>query len=134
MTDTVSHSVVVTAPTVIANDTFERTVTNGWGTADTGGNWTLQLATTQLQRDQRRRHHQDGGIVRVRRPISTGPPLGNVDMTSSFGYDKAGTGGGTYTSFVARRIGTSDYRVKVRVTATATTVTWSERSTAPRRS
>ncbi len=30
-------------------------------------------------------------------------------------YDKAATGGGFYTSLVARRVGTSDYRVKVRV-------------------
>ena len=41
---------------------------------------------------------------------------------TSFGYDKAGTGGGIYTSVVARRIGTSDYRAKVTVTATGTTL------------
>ncbi len=38
------------------------------------------------------------------------------------GYDKAGTGGGIYTSLLARRTGTSDYRVKVQATGTATTL------------
>jgi hypothetical protein len=46
----------------------------------------------------------------------------DVDVTSRFSYDKAGTGGGIYTSLIARRIGTSDYRVKVQATDKATTL------------
>ncbi|MGO4122736.1 PKD domain-containing protein, partial [Arthrobacter sp. YAF16] len=41
---TVSHSVSVAAPpagSVLAQDTFTRTVTGGLGTAETGGPWTL---------------------------------------------------------------------------------------------
>ena len=41
----------------------------------------------------------------------------NVDAVVDVSYDKAATGGGFYTSLVVRRIGTSDYRVKVRVDA-----------------
>ena len=44
----------------------------------------------------------------------------NVDLITTLGYDKAPTGGGTYTSAVVRRIGTSDYRAKVRATASGT--------------
>ena len=36
-TDTTTHDVTVTAPTVLAADAFDRTVANGWGSADTGG-------------------------------------------------------------------------------------------------
>ncbi len=39
----------------------------------------------------------------------------DVDATVDVGYDKVSTGGGFYTSLIVRRIGTSDYRVKVRV-------------------
>ncbi|HEX6246478.1 MAG TPA: PKD domain-containing protein [Nocardioidaceae bacterium] len=44
-TDSVTHPVTVTdpsgEPTAFAEDSFERTVTGGWGTADTGGPWSL---------------------------------------------------------------------------------------------
>ncbi len=46
----------------------------------------------------------------------------DVDLTTTVSLDKAATGGGIYTSAVVRRIGTSDYRAKVRVTPTATTI------------
>lgn len=39
-------------------------------------------------------------------------------MTIRFSYDKPGTGACEYGSLVARRMGNSDYRVKVRVTGT----------------
>ncbi len=120
-TDTETASVTVTAPTVIATDAFSRTVTNGWGTADTGGPWTISSTNTNFD--------VLNGVGTMRMAASSGPSAylngvsaGNVDLTSAFSYDKVGTGGGVYTSLVARRIGTSDYRVKVRVTATATTV------------
>ncbi len=47
-TDTVSHSVTVTAPAagVLASDTFSRTLASGWGSAETGGPWTLTGSAT----------------------------------------------------------------------------------------
>lgn len=41
---------------------------------------------------------------------------------TSFGYDKAATGGGIYTSAVLRRSSAGDYRAQLRVTTTATTL------------
>ena len=43
-TGTVSHDVTVTAPApdpTVGKDTFGRTVASGWGTADTGGAWSI---------------------------------------------------------------------------------------------
>ncbi|MGA7206286.1 MAG: PKD domain-containing protein, partial [Specibacter sp.] len=47
-TNTVTKTVVVTAAqaNVIASDQFARTVANGWGSADTGGPWTLDPGST----------------------------------------------------------------------------------------
>ena len=43
-TGTVTHSVTVTSPAqggVVAADAFGRSLATGWGSADTGGAWTL---------------------------------------------------------------------------------------------
>lgn len=120
-TDTVSQQVTVTSPSVLANDRFDRTVTNGWGSANTGGAWTTSSTSTNF--------NVLNGVGTMRMANGSGPSVylngvsaTNVDLTMKLGYDEPGTGGGMYTSLVARRIGTSDYRVKVRATATATTV------------
>jgi len=68
-----------------------------------------------------------GGVGTLQMAAGSGPSAYlqgvsalNVDLISTLGYDKAPTGGGTFTSAVVRRIGTSDYRVKVRATASGT--------------
>ena len=51
-TDTVrprSRSTVVSPPASLAADAFNRTVADGWGSADTGGAWTLTTAGQQLR-------------------------------------------------------------------------------------
>jgi PKD repeat protein len=120
-TDTATASVTVAAPAVVARDAFGRTVATGWGAADVGGSWTVIGATANLS--------VAGGVGRMRMSAGGGPGAylnevvaANVDARVAVGYDKPGSGGGIYTSLVVRRIGTSDYRVKVRITATAITV------------
>ena len=95
---------------------------NGWGSADTGGAWTLTTATTNFA--------VGGGAGTIRMAAGSGPSayLNSVsaldsETQASFSYDKPGSGGGAFTSFVARRTGTSDYRVKLQVTATSTSLT-----------
>lgn len=51
-----------------------------------------------------------------------GVNVGDSEVAATFGYDKPGTGGGTYNAFLTRRSGSSDYRVKIRVTASDTTL------------
>ena len=115
----VSHDVAVTAPAgpvVIAADTFARTTTNGWGTAETGGSWTPapsgNLSTA-------------AGTGRLRiATAGTGPSANlagvsaaNVDGLLDFTADKVATGGGLYVNLAVRRIGTQEYRAKVRLVA-----------------
>ena len=122
LTGTTTRQVTVTAPVAgaIADDNFERTVTDGWGSAQTGGAWTLTTAATNFS--------VSGGVGRMQMVAGTGPSAYlsstsalNADLRTAFTYDKPGTGGGIYASLVGRRAGTSDYRVKVRATATDTT-------------
>ena len=122
-TKVVTDSVTVTAPTQIAFDNFDRTVDNGWGTAEVGGAWTTSSTASNFA--------VAGGDATIRMATGSGPAAylnsqavvkRDVELQSSVSYDKPGTGGGMYTSFIARRNGTTDYRTVVRVTATAVTV------------
>ncbi len=108
------------SPAVLALDTFTRNVTNGFGAANTGGNWT-PVSSTLL--------NVINGVGTMRVTTSQGPAAylntvsaRDVDATVKVAFDKPGTGGGTYSSVVVRRIGTSDYRLKVRIEANAVTL------------
>jgi PKD repeat protein len=120
LTGSTTRQVTVAAAGVIANDLFNRTVVDGWGQADTGGTWTLTTAASNFA--------VSGGVGTIRLATSSGPSAylastsaQGVDIRTTIGYDKPATGGGVYTSVVARRSGTSDYRLKVRVTGTDAT-------------
>lgn len=120
-TTVVTNPVTVTAPTQIAADDFNRTVNNAWGTADRGGAWTTSGTTSNFA--------VAGGSATINMATGSGPgsylnsvSARDVEVASNVSYSKAGTGGGMYTSFIARRNGTTDYRAVVRVTASAVTV------------
>jgi PKD repeat protein len=120
-TDSVTRQVTVTAPTVLASDSFNRTVTDGWGSANPGGAWTITGGAANFD--------VANGVGTISTNTGAGPAAylngvsaRDVDATTQFSYNKPGTGGGVYTSLVVRRIGTSDYRLKFRATGTATTV------------
>ena len=119
-TGTSTRQVVVADPAVIANDDFERTVTDGWGAAATGGTWSTTTAASNFA--------VTGGSGTMRLAAGSGPSAylsatsaTGTDIRTAMRFDKAPAGGGLFASLVARRAGTSDYRVKVRVTATDTT-------------
>ncbi|ROQ38588.1 beta-propeller uncharacterized protein DUF5122 [Frondihabitans sp. PhB188] len=122
-TGTTSKSIAVTAPTgggtqPIAQDTFARTLTAGWGTADVGGDWTRAGTNSNLS--------VGGGAGSI---LLTGPGqqmgvyLGsvaqtNVDLTTQFSLDKVATGGGTQVTLQGRRIDSStDYRATIALKA-----------------
>ncbi len=117
-TGSTNKQVTVTAvnQSQLALDTFTRTTTNGFGSADTGGAWTVTLPASLSV---------DGSVARVSLTPGNGPSAylntvsaADVDATVDITSDKVGTGGGIYQSLVVRRIGTSDYRLKLRITAT----------------
>jgi PKD repeat protein len=125
-TNTASQQVTVTAPPAggqtFAADSFSRTVSGGFGAADVGGSWTGSSGLSV-----------DAGVGRMAMlSAGTGPwaylgsvSAAGVDATGDLSLDKAATGGGYYGSLVARRIGTSDYRLTTRITATGVTASLS---------
>ncbi|BDZ49549.1 hypothetical protein GCM10025867_17900 [Frondihabitans sucicola] len=92
-----SHSVTVTAgtgtSTTIASDSFGRTTTSGWGTADVGGSWTSAGSSANLA--------VNGGAGRI---TLTGPTAQSgatlasvsqtgVDLSLTFALTQAASGG-----------------------------------------
>lgn len=106
---------VVASPgvTTFATDSFQRTVTNGLGTADAGGPWTVTGGAANFS--------VSGGTGNLR-AVSGGTSTGllnNVSSTSTevraqFALDKVATGTGTYVSVNARTVGTAVYGAKLR--------------------
>jgi PKD repeat protein len=115
-TGTVTHAVSVSAPSgsTVAADGFGRSVSAGWGTADVGGVWSRVGASSAFS------VASGAGLIRV--PTAGGGPtalLGSVsaadvDLLVDLSVDKVATGGGETVVLMARRSGSSDYRLKVR--------------------
>jgi PKD repeat protein len=118
--DAATHTVTTTAGTApFAQDTFNRTVSNGLGTADTGGPWSVTGSTSN--------YSVASGTARLR-IASAGSSnyayLGSVSSSATDVYfelatDKPASGSGLYFSVVGRRIaGSGEYRAKAYVTST----------------
>ena len=109
-TDDVTAQVTPTDPPpagVLAQDTFTRNVTNGWGSADVGGAWSL-FGNSGLF------NVIDGvGTIRMAsagagpRTALDGVSAVDTDATVKFGLDKIGNGGGTFISLGGRTDGTA---------------------------
>ena len=115
---------------ILAQDTFGRTVTGGWGTADTGGAWTLggQAARWSVSGEQGRvsLNAGDGYTAALSSVSSTDNEL-RVTVTT----DKVPTGGGQYISVIGRRVTTTaDYRAKIRFAAGGAVAVWLTRNEA----
>jgi PKD repeat protein len=120
-TATTTTDVTVLAPPVlevVASDTFNRTVTGGLGTADTGGDWTVVAGGT--------RQSVTPGVAELRLDAAgnnTGSYLSGVsrtdaDVRATFSLTEMPTGNGTYVYVTGRRVGTGqEYRARVRVQA-----------------
>jgi hypothetical protein len=104
---------VSATPPPFAADTFSRTVASGWGTAETGGAWTVgPVAQGSVA----------GGVGVLRMPAAGAGPgaylaaasSSNTDLTTTVSVDKAATGSGTYVWLRGRRVaGSGDYRTKL---------------------
>ena len=108
-TDTLTKTVLVGGPGVAADD-FQRTVTEGWGPADSGGNWTLSAAppfTVDGGRGQIRLDAPRAGATANLTSVTATSVNGVVDLS----VDKVGTGSGTYATFILRKSSTADYRI-----------------------
>lgn len=121
-TASTTTDVTVLAPPVVvqvvAADTFNRTVTGGLGTADTGGDWTVAAGAT--------RQSVTPGVAELRLDAAgnnTGSFLSGIsradaDVRTTFTLSQMPTGNGTYVYVSGRRVGTGlEYRARVRVLA-----------------
>nr|WP_325210306.1 LamG-like jellyroll fold domain-containing protein [Salinibacterium sp.] len=103
-------------PVGIAADSFTRTSSSGWGTADLGGDWSLVGAASRytVSGSAGLMTVAAGQTLRVSLPGATSD---DVDLRLRFSTDKALTGGGEYLSAIGRQVGSLDYRARVRLLA-----------------
>jgi len=119
-TGTVTNQVTVAqgAITPFATDSFGRTVTSGWGNADSGGAWTVTGGSSNFS--------VGGGVgsIKLAAGSSASAALASVSSNDTevrvgVALSVAQTGGGSYVSVVGRRISaTTDYRVKLKYAST----------------
>lgn len=113
-TGTVQHDVVVTDPPlhpVVAKDGFERTVASGWGTAETGGAWALQGASSSFAVSG------GAGVVNLVKGDTRAARLStvsaaNTESQATFAIDR--TGAGYYVGFIGRQVGSDTYSARIR--------------------
>ena len=118
---TLAKDVTVTAPPAnapFAVDTFNRTVANGWGSAETGGAWTVAGGATNFS------VAPNIGTMRVTGagfrlssflPVSTT----STDLTTQVSMNVMPTGSGTDLELVGRSVGTTDgYRLRLKMLST----------------
>ncbi|MHB1138737.1 MAG: PKD domain-containing protein [Microthrixaceae bacterium] len=123
-TGTRTAQVSVTEPTttVLAADGFGRTTSNGWGSATTGGAWSLSGSVANFA--------VTGGTGRITIPtagVSRAATLASVaaadvDSLVHLSLDKSATGGGASISSVVRKVANSEYRLRAQVKPTSVTV------------
>ena len=112
-TNALARTVTVTAPTVV-RDTFTRTASSAWGTADTGGAWSVANGASSFS--------VNGTAGRMAMTAPSVTPLAvlksvaarNVDATVSVALDKVATGSGVTVALIARRTTDGDYRLRVK--------------------
>jgi parallel beta-helix repeat protein len=99
-----------------ASDSFARTVTNGFGSADIGGAWSLYGPASNFSVSSGTGRIQ--GVVAESTAASLDEiDLAEVDLTADLELDRAPSGGGAYVSLIGREVADgTDYRLKVRYT------------------
>ncbi|TFD12071.1 PKD domain-containing protein [Cryobacterium sp. TMT1-2-2] len=103
--------------TPLATDAFSRTLATGLGAADTGGAWTTTGTASN--------YSVSGGAGRLKAAAGatanaylSGVSLLDTDMLVTTTLQQDATGSGAYTSLIGRRVGTDDYRVRMKNLAT----------------
>jgi PKD repeat protein len=122
-TNTASALVTVSTepvPTMLASDTFGRTVTGGLGTADVGGAWTTSGSAPWYSVSNGNGRHLLNAPGRVTDSALTGVSATDAKLSVDLAFDKAPTGGGIFSSVALRRVGNTEYRLRVRALPTGT--------------
>jgi PKD repeat protein len=109
------QNINVSTVIVLAADAFGRTVPSGFGTADTGGSWSHSGSVANFA--------VNGGAGRITLPTPNlsraatlaGANGGNVELAVDLSMDQSPAGGGVYWGAVVRKVGNSEYRLRMRV-------------------
>jgi PKD repeat protein len=121
-TNTATQNVVVSTVTTFASDTFNRTLSGGWGSADVGGAWSLAGGTTPFSVTPGTGKMAQAAAGAAPGAFLKGLTLGDTDATVDVAMDQAATGGGEYLYLGARHTGSGtsaqDYRLQAKVTST----------------
>jgi PKD repeat protein len=122
-TGAITQQVTVTAPPTgpvpFATDTFTRSVTGGWGSADTGGAWVRAAGSAT-------NFSVAGGKGSIRMSaagsgstaVLSGVASSDTEVRAEIGTDKASTGGGVYLSVEPRVVSSNRYFADVRLLST----------------
>jgi CSLREA domain-containing protein len=107
--------------TTYASDSFTRTITNGWGSADTGGSYTLTGTSSNFG--------VDGSSGTIVAPAADSPRIATLqnvsvqDLAFTFRVktDKLAAGNNQSVFFIARRVSNNtEYRGQLRISTTGT--------------
>lgn len=116
-TDTTTTQVGVTPPTgPVAADGFSRTVSNGWGSADKGGSWSLTGAANRysIAGDVGRQTLTTLGSSAT--STLAGVTATSLDLRANLAWSRTSSAGTLYASLIPRRVNSnSDYRCSVLV-------------------
>jgi PKD repeat protein len=104
-TSSVTRSVTVTDPVTVvtlASDTFGRTLATGWGSANTGGSWSVSTSSAFSTTGSVGVLTSPAGVGRAAylRSVSSS----STDLSMTISSDKVPAGGGQYVSFVPRAV------------------------------
>jgi glucose/arabinose dehydrogenase len=106
--------------TIVAGDAFARTTTNSWGSADTGGAYTLEGAAAAFFVGSGSGSMRLGTAGASRVAYLPTVSSADVDARVRVTADKLTAGGNWYAYLVIRRQGTSAYQPKIIVAADGT--------------
>ncbi|MFE4469864.1 PKD domain-containing protein [Leifsonia sp. NPDC056824] len=109
-TNSTSQSVTVAANSgsTIAQDTFQRTVSGGWGNAQTGGAWTGSGSATQYSVSNGTGNIADAAGTTASELLKS-VSSSRTDTTVTLTTDIAPTGGGAFISAIGRQVGSVAY-------------------------
>jgi PKD repeat protein len=117
-TNSISRNVPVS--TAVIADAFNRAVVNSWGSADTGGAWTLTGANSRFSSNG-----QSGAILvpaagQTSATSLNGASVRDFDGVVDLSIDKAATGSGVYETISTRKIGNFSYQFTLKFLANST--------------
>ncbi|MGH1523721.1 PKD domain-containing protein [Leifsonia sp. L25] len=118
-TNSLSKTVSVATNTgnVLAQDTFARTVTGGWGSAPTGGAWSVAGTASAYTVGSGTGNMIDpAGSTKTAALNSVSSS--RADTTVTFTTDIAATSGGAFVSAIGRQVGSADYEARVWISST----------------